>query len=66
MALAQVMRGLAHLALENDRLAAEAVVRSYEIQAFAARLIDLAEQGRRRLERDLHDGARNCVSASMT
>jgi signal transduction histidine kinase len=60
-ALEPVLRGPARLALENNRLAAEATVRAEQIRASAARLVDLAEQGRRRLERDLHDGAQRHV-----
>lgn len=59
--LTQVLRGPARLALENNRLAAEAAVRSRDIRASAARLVELAENGRRRLEHDLHDGAQRHV-----
>jgi signal transduction histidine kinase len=59
--LAQVLRGPARLALENTRLAAEAAVRAREVRASAGRLVELAEEGRRRLERDLHDGAQRHV-----
>lgn len=59
--LAQVLRGPARLALENNRLAAEASLRSQEIRSSAARLVILAERGRRHLERDLHDGAQRHV-----
>lgn len=60
-ALAQVIRGPVRLALENNRLSAEAAVRSQQIRASAGRLVELAEQERRRLERDLHDGAQRHV-----
>lgn len=55
------LRGPVRLALENNRLAAEVQVRSAEIRASARRLVDLAEVERRRLERDLHDGAQRHV-----
>jgi signal transduction histidine kinase len=61
VALAQALRGPARLALENNRLAAEAIVRTEEVRSSAARLVVLAEQGRRNLERDLHDGAQRHV-----
>ncbi len=59
--LVQVLRGPARLALENNRLAAEASLRSQEIRSSAERLVILAERGRRHLERDLHDGAQRHV-----
>ena len=60
-ALAQALRGPARLALENNRLAAEAAVRTEEIRSSAERLVLLAERGRRGIERDLHDGAQRHV-----
>jgi signal transduction histidine kinase len=60
-ALGEVIRGPVRLALENNRLSAEAAVRSQQIRASAGRLVEVAEQGRRRLERDLHDGAQRHV-----
>ncbi len=61
LALAQGLRGPARLALENNRLAAEAAVRSQELTASAARLVARAEHSRRLIERDLHDGAQRHV-----
>lgn len=60
-ALARALRGPTRLALENNRLAAEAAVATEQVRASARRLVELAEQGRRRLERDLHDGAQRHV-----
>ena len=53
--------GPARLALENSRLAAEAAVRAEELTESAGRLVARAEQSRRSIERDLHDGAQRHV-----
>jgi signal transduction histidine kinase len=47
----------ARLALENARLQAEVRAQLAEVRASRARLVDVADTERRRLERDLHDGA---------
>ena len=47
----------AALALENERLAAELRARIAELSESRARIVDAAEAERRRIERDLHDGA---------
>jgi signal transduction histidine kinase len=47
----------AALALENERLEAELRAKVEEIRASRARLVDVGLRQRRRLERDLHDGA---------
>jgi signal transduction histidine kinase len=47
----------ARLALENERLQAETRARLEDIRASRARIIEAADAERRRLERDLHDGA---------
>jgi signal transduction histidine kinase len=47
----------ARLALENARLQAEVRAQLAEVRASRARLVDVADAERRRLERDLHDGA---------
>lgn len=56
-AVADLIRGPARLGLENLRLAAEGAVRAKEIAASTHRLVAKADAERRRLERDLHDGA---------
>jgi signal transduction histidine kinase len=57
----------AALALENERLQAELRSRLSELRASRARLVEATEAERRRLERDLHDGAQQrLVSISMT
>ena len=45
------------LALENERLQAELRAQLSELQASRARIVQTADEERRRLERDLHDGA---------
>ncbi len=45
------------LALENERLRAELLARLAEVRASRARIVAAADAERRRLERDLHDGA---------
>jgi signal transduction histidine kinase len=47
----------AALALENDRLDAELRARYAELRAAGARLVAAGDAARRRIERDLHDGA---------
>ena len=45
------------LALENERLNVELRARVEELRASRARIVEAADEERRRLERDLHDGA---------
>jgi signal transduction histidine kinase len=47
----------ARLALENERLQAELRVQLAELRASRARIVTAGDEERRRLERDLHDGA---------
>jgi signal transduction histidine kinase len=47
----------AALVLENQRLAAELRARIEELRASRARIVEAGDTERRRLERDLHDGA---------
>jgi signal transduction histidine kinase len=49
----------AALALENQRLSAELRARIEELRASRARLVEAGDAERRRLERDLHDGAQS-------
>src|SRR5918992_1356113 len=56
----------AALALENERLAAELRARYEDLQAASARLVAAGDAARRRIERDLHDGAQQrLVSLSV-
>ena len=45
------------LSLDNDRLQALVRAQLVEVRASRARIVEAAEQGRRDIERDLHDGA---------
>jgi signal transduction histidine kinase len=47
----------ARLALENERLQAEVQARLVELRASRARIVEAGDAERKRLERDLHDGA---------
>ena len=68
-ALAEEARALATagevvlLALENARLEAELRARLSELRVSRARLVSIADAERRRIERDLHDGAQQHLVA---
>ncbi len=47
----------ARLALENERLQAQVRAQLEEVRASRARIVEAADEARRRMERDLHDGA---------
>jgi signal transduction histidine kinase len=51
------------LALENERLQAEVHARVEDLRASRARIVDAADAERKRLERDLHDGAQQRLVA---
>jgi signal transduction histidine kinase len=53
----------ARLALENERLQAEVRAQLEELRASRARIIDAGDVERKRLERDLHDGAQQRLVA---
>jgi hypothetical protein len=56
----ELVRGVgsaASLALENQRLEADLTVRMEELRSSHSRLVAVGDAERRRLERDLHDGA---------
>jgi signal transduction histidine kinase len=53
----------ARLAIENERLRAEVLSRLHDLRASRARIIETADAERRRLERDLHDGAQQQLLA---
>ena len=56
-ALRQSLAEARRLATENDGLRAELEVQLEEVRASRARIVQAAYEARRRLERDLHDGA---------
>ncbi|MDQ3689198.1 MAG: histidine kinase [Chloroflexota bacterium] len=51
------------LALENERLHAEGLAQLDELRASRARIVETGDAERRRLERDLHDGAQQRLLA---
>ena len=53
----------ARLALENERLRAEVLSHLDDLRASRARIVETADAERRRLERDLHDGAQQQLLA---
>jgi signal transduction histidine kinase len=55
--LVEAVGAAASLALENSRLQAELRAQLAEVRASRARIVQAADAERRRLERDLHDGA---------
>ena len=55
--LVEEVTSAARLALENERLQAEARAQLEDLRSSRARIIEAGDAERRRLERDLHDGA---------
>jgi signal transduction histidine kinase len=51
------------LAVENDRLTAEVEAQLQEVRASRARIVEAGDVERRRVERDLHDGAQQRLVA---
>jgi signal transduction histidine kinase len=62
-AIVEAATSAARLALENERLNAELRAQLEEVRASRARLVGAADAERRRLERDLHDGAQQRLIA---
>jgi signal transduction histidine kinase len=60
---ARALGAAAALALDNERLEAELRARVDELRASRQRLLEIGLQERRRLERDLHDGAQQRLVA---
>jgi signal transduction histidine kinase len=64
--LVQSVCAAAALALENERLQAELRARLEELRASRVRIVEAADEERRRIERNLHDGTQQrLVSISM-
>ena len=61
--LVRAAAAAAALQLENERLEAELRARVEELQSSRARLVEISMFERRRLERDLHDGAQQRLVA---
>ncbi|HEV7656352.1 MAG TPA: histidine kinase [Mycobacteriales bacterium] len=61
--LVAAVSAAAAIALENDRLQVELRARLQDLHGSRSRLIDAAQDERRRLERDLHDGAQQRLIA---
>jgi signal transduction histidine kinase len=53
----------ARLAIENERLRAGVLSRLHDLRASRVRIVETADTERRRLERDLHDGAQQQLLA---
>jgi signal transduction histidine kinase len=65
-ALVEAVSAAAAIALENEQLHAESEARLAELQASRERLVTAGDTERRRLERNLHDGAQQrLVALSM-
>ncbi len=61
--LVESVRATAALVLENERLAAEIRAQLAEVEASRTRILTATDEERRRLERDLHDGAQQRLVA---
>jgi signal transduction histidine kinase len=61
--LLEVVCAAANVALERERLQAELEARIVELQASRERIVSAGDAERRRLERDLHDGAQQRLVA---
>jgi signal transduction histidine kinase len=56
-ALVEAVSAATGLAIENERLHAEVLARLEEVRASRARIVEAGDVARRRIERNLHDGA---------
>ena len=61
--LEQAFGPAARLALANERLRAEQLFRLHELTELRRRIVTTGDMERRRLERDLHDGAQQRLLA---
>jgi signal transduction histidine kinase len=62
-ALERELGPAAQLALGNERLRAEALAHLEDVTSSRARIVETADVARRRMERDLHDGAQQRILA---
>ena len=62
--LIEATTAAAGLALDNERLQADLRARIVEVEASRIRIIEASDDARRRIERDLHDGAQQRLLAS--
>ena len=62
-ALQREVGSAARLAVENERLQAEVLAQLEDLRASRARIVETGDAERRRLERDLHDGAQQRLLA---
>lgn len=61
--LVEAVSSAARLAIENERLAAQVRAQLEEVRASRARIVEAGDTERRRIERDLHDGAQQRLVA---
>jgi len=61
--MTEVANGFAHMALQNQRLETELRSSLRELKASRTRVMSAADEERRRIERDLHDGAQQRLLA---
>ena len=61
--LERALGSAARLALENEALRAEALAQLHDLRRSRARIVEAGDAERRRLERDLHDGAQQHLLA---
>ena len=64
--LVRAVGSVAQLALVNERLSAQVRAQLGEVRASRARIVEAADAERRRIERDLHDGAQQRLLALAT
>lgn len=61
--LVEAVSSAARLAIENERLTAQVRAQLEEVRASRARIVEAGDEERRRVERDLHDGAQQRLVA---
>jgi signal transduction histidine kinase len=59
----EAVASMARLALENERLAAQVRAQLEEVRSSRSRIVEAGDAERRRIERDLHDGAQQRLVA---